>query len=79
MRTFQVRPGDLSESKKLRTTANPIIAFKTILIMKESLKPGFKNWTRGAKIGSRFIKFAEESPEPPIEDLHKYLCGGDNH
>ena len=61
---------------------DPIIAFKTTLINEGKLEETrFQEMDREARrLAADSIKFAEESPEPSIEDLHKYtFVEGGNH
>jgi pyruvate dehydrogenase E1 component alpha subunit len=89
-RTYRYRGHSMSDPATYRSkeevdkykSEDPIIAFKTILINEGKLEETrFQELDREARrLAADSIKFAEESPEPPIEDLHKYIfVEGDNH
>jgi len=89
-RTYRYRGHSMSDPATYRSkeevdkykSEDPIIAFKTILINEGKLEETrFQELDREARrLAADSIKFAEESPEPPIEDLHKYtFVEGDNH
>ena len=87
-RTYRYRGHSMSDPATYRSkeevekykSEDPIIAFKTTLINEGKLEETrFQEMDREARrLAADSIKFAEESPEPPIEDLYKYtfLEGG---
>ena len=81
-RTYRYRGHSMSDPATYRSkeevekykSEDPIIAFKTTLINEGKLEESrFQEMDREARrLAADSIKFAEESPEPPIEDLYNY-------
>ena len=81
-RTYRYRGHSMSDPATYRSkeevdkykSEDPIVAFKTTLINEGKLEETrFQEMDREARrLAADSVKFAEESPEPPIEDLHKY-------
>ncbi|MCI0424191.1 MAG: thiamine pyrophosphate-dependent enzyme, partial [Acidobacteria bacterium] len=81
-RTYRYRGHSMSDPATYRTkeeldkyrNEDPIIGFKSVLLSEGKLDEArFSEMDREAKrLAADSVRFAEESPEPPLEDLHKY-------
>jgi len=81
-RTYRYRGHSMSDPATYRTkeeldkykNEDPIIGFKSVLLAEGKLDEArFAEMDREAKrLAAESVRFAEESPEPPLEDLYKY-------
>ncbi|HEU0007923.1 MAG TPA: pyruvate dehydrogenase (acetyl-transferring) E1 component subunit alpha [Terriglobia bacterium] len=81
-RTYRYRGHSMSDPATYRTkeeldkykNEDPIIGFKSVLLAEAKLDEAhFAELDREAKqLAAESVRFAEESPEPPLEDLYKY-------
>jgi pyruvate dehydrogenase E1 component alpha subunit len=81
-RTYRYRGHSMSDPATYRTkeeldkykNEDPIIHFKSVLLSEGKLDDArFAEMDRDAKqLAAESVRFAEESPEPPLEDLYKY-------
>ena len=81
-RTYRYRGHSMSDPATYRTKEeldkykhdDPIIGFKSALMAEGKLDEAqFTEMDREAKqLAAESLRFAEESPEPPLEELHKY-------
>jgi pyruvate dehydrogenase E1 component alpha subunit len=81
-RTYRYRGHSMSDPATYRTkeeldkykNEDPIIGFKSVLLAEGKLDDArFADMDREAKqLAAESVRFAEESPEPPLEDLYKY-------
>jgi pyruvate dehydrogenase E1 component alpha subunit len=81
-RTYRYRGHSMSDPGTYRTkeeldkykNEDPIVAFKSALLSEGKLDEArFQEIDREAKrLATEAVKFAEQSSEPPLEDLHKY-------
>jgi pyruvate dehydrogenase E1 component alpha subunit len=81
-RTYRYRGHSMSDPATYRTkeeldkykNEDPIIGFKSVLFAEGKLEETrFAEMDREAKrLAAESVRFAEESPEPPLEDLYKY-------
>ncbi len=81
-RTYRYRGHSMSDPATYRTkeeldkykNEDPVIGFKSALLSEGKLDEArFQELDREAKrLAAESIRFAEQSPEPPIEDLYKY-------
>jgi pyruvate dehydrogenase E1 component alpha subunit len=81
-RTYRYRGHSMSDPATYRTKEeldkykheDPIIGFKSVLMAEGKVDDArFAEMDREAKrLAAESVHFAEESPEPPVEDLHKY-------
>jgi pyruvate dehydrogenase E1 component subunit alpha len=81
-RTYRYRGHSMSDPATYRTKEeldkykheDPIIGFKSVLMAEGKVDDArFAEMDREAKrLAAESVHFAEESPEPPLEDLHKY-------
>ncbi len=81
-RTYRYRGHSMSDPATYRTkeelekykNEDPIVGFKSTLLSEGKLdERRFQEIDREAKrLAADSVRFAEESPEPPLEDLHKY-------
>ena len=81
-RTYRYRGHSMSDPATYRTkeeldkykNEDPIIGFKSVLLAEAKLDEArFAEMDREAKqLAAESVRFAEESPEPPLEDLYKY-------
>jgi pyruvate dehydrogenase E1 component alpha subunit len=87
-RTYRYRGHSMSDPATYRTkeelekykNEDPIVGFKSVLLSEGKLDEArFQEIDREAKrLAAESVKFAEESPEPPLEDLYKYTFVGDS-
>ena len=70
---YQALPVFQEELDKYKNE-DPIIGFKSVLLAEGKLADArFAEMDREAKrLAAESVRFAEESPEPPLEDLYKY-------
>jgi len=81
-RTYRYRGHSMSDPATYRTKEeldkykhdDPIIGFKSVLMAEGKLDEAqFTEMDREAKqLAAESLRFAEESPEPPLEELHEY-------
>jgi len=81
-RTYRYRGHSMSDPATYRTkeeldkykNEDPIIGFKSVLLAEGKLDDArFADMDREAKqLAAESVRFAEESPDPPLEDLYKY-------
>ena len=81
-RTYRYRGHSMSDPATYRTkeeldkykNEDPIVGFKSVLMAEGKLDDArFADMDREAKqLAAESVRFAEESPEPPLEDLYKY-------
>jgi len=81
-RTYRYRGHSMSDPATYRTkeeldkykNEDPIIGFNSVLLAEGKLDEArFAEMDREAKrLAAESVRFAEESPEPPLEDLYKY-------
>jgi pyruvate dehydrogenase E1 component alpha subunit len=81
-RTYRYRGHSMSDPATYRTkeeldkykNEDPIVHFKSVLLSEGKLDDArFTEMDREAKqLAAESVRFAEESPEPPLEDLYKY-------
>ena len=81
-RTYRYRGHSMSDPATYRTKEeldkykndDPIVGFKSVLLGEGKLDEAqFQEIDREAKrLAAESVKFAETSPDPPTEDLHKY-------
>ena len=81
-RTYRYRGHSMSDPATYRTkeeldkykNEDPIVGFKSVLLAEGKLDDArFAEMDREAKqLAAESVRFAEESPEPPLEDLYKY-------
>jgi len=81
-RTYRYRGHSMSDPATYRTkdeldkykNEDPIFGFKSVLLAEGKLDDAqFAEMDREAKrLAAESVRFAEESPEPPLEDLYKY-------
>jgi pyruvate dehydrogenase E1 component alpha subunit len=81
-RTYRYRGHSMSDPATYRTkeeldkykNEDPIVHFKSVLLAEGKLDDTrFAEMDREAKqLAAESVRFAEESPEPPLEDLYKY-------
>ena len=81
-RTYRYRGHSMSDPATYRTkeeldkykNEDPVIHFKAVLLSEGKLDDArFTEMDREAKqLAAESVRFAEESPEPPLEDLYKY-------
>jgi len=88
-RTYRYRGHSMSDPATYRTreeldkykNEDPIIGFKSVLLAEGKLDDArFAEMDREAKrLAAESVRFAEESPEPPLEDLYKYTFVEDSN
>lgn len=88
-RTYRYRGHSMSDPATYRTkeeldkyrNEDPIVGFKSTLLSEGKLDEArFQELDREAKrLAADSVRFAEESPEPPLEDLHKYTFVEDSN
>lgn len=88
-RTYRYRGHSMSDPATYRTkdeldkykNEDPIIGFKSVLLAEDKLDDArFAEMDREAKRqAAESVRFAEESPEPPLEDLYKYTFVEDSN
>ena len=81
-RTYRYRGHSMSDPATYRTkeeldkykNEDPIVGFKSVLLAEGKLEDArFAEMDREAKqLAAESVRFAEESPEPPLEDLYNY-------
>lgn len=81
-RTYRYRGHSMSDPATYRTkeeldkykNEDPIVGFKSVLLAEGKLDESrFSEMDREAKrLSAESVRFAEESPEPPLEGLHHY-------
>jgi pyruvate dehydrogenase E1 component alpha subunit len=86
-RTYRYRGHSMSDPATYRTKEeldkykndDPIVGFKSVLLSEGKLDEArFQEIDREAKrLATESVKFAEGSPDPPVEDLYKYTFVGD--
>lgn len=88
-RTYRYRGHSMSDPATYRTkeeldrykNEDPIVGFKSALLSEGKLDEArFVEMDREAKrLSAESVRFAEESPEPPLEDLYKYTFVEGSH